>query len=38
MATDEAEAFYNAVYSVVRLISKGQVTTYGIYRFRRHTY
>src|SRR5436305_1925632 len=29
MATDEAEAFYNSVYSVVRLIPKGQVTTYG---------
>ena len=29
MATDEAQAFYNAVYSVVRLIPKGQVTTYG---------
>jgi methylated-DNA-protein-cysteine methyltransferase-like protein len=29
MATDEAQAFYDAVYSVVRLIPKGQVTTYG---------
>jgi alkylated DNA nucleotide flippase Atl1 len=33
MATDEAQAFYSAVYSVVRLIPKGQVTTYGILRF-----
>jgi O6-methylguanine-DNA--protein-cysteine methyltransferase len=30
MATDEAEAFYTAVYDVVRLIPCGQVTTYGI--------
>lgn len=30
MATDEAEAFYTAVYDVVRLIPQGQVTTYGI--------
>lgn len=29
MATDEAEAFYNAVYAVVRQIPRGQVTTYG---------
>lgn len=29
MATDEAQAFYTAVYAVVRLIPKGQVTTYG---------
>jgi alkylated DNA nucleotide flippase Atl1 len=29
MATDEAQAFYAAVYAVVRLIPKGQVTTYG---------
>jgi methylated-DNA-protein-cysteine methyltransferase-like protein len=29
MPTDEAQSFYNAVYTVVRLIPKGQVTTYG---------
>jgi len=29
MATDEARAFYHDVYEVVRLIPKGQVTTYG---------
>jgi methylated-DNA-protein-cysteine methyltransferase related protein len=29
MASDEAEAFYNAVYAVVRQIPRGQVTTYG---------
>jgi len=29
MPTDEAQSFYNAVYAVVRLIPKGQVTTYG---------
>jgi alkylated DNA nucleotide flippase Atl1 len=29
MATDEAQAFYDAAYSVVRLIPRGQVTTYG---------
>jgi alkylated DNA nucleotide flippase Atl1 len=32
MATDEAQAFYDAAYAVVRLIPKGQVTTYGIPR------
>jgi len=29
-ATDEAEAFHTAVYEVVRLIPRGQVTTYGM--------